>query len=379
MILMSLLFTVNAADKLGVVVYDTNVKVIEGGLTAMNDSGKSMMLDSIETLAAGSSTNLSGGLSRGLEMLEATRVSGLRENVVASVLLMTDGQANVGYVSADDIIRCLTIDGRLSLPPPARGSAKQRQRPSGKDVPKEDPPVSKLTPPDLASKVAGTVYTFGFGRDHNADLLQAISEAANGMYYFIDSAEKIPESFADCLGGLLSPVAQNISIELKTSDGVTIVSAFSGRDKKSSASGKACSLTLGDIQSEERRDVLLKLSVPKLDSEQASWDMLQAKLTYFNVITSCMEEKETRLSAARPGVKRDGLEGDEEVDTHKNRVMAAEAMQEAARLADRGDMMEARGVIERVSYWLLHNIGATFLFDLFVVDSLLSVTGECAS
>lgn len=37
----------------------------------------------------------------------------------------------------------------------------------------------------------GTVYTFGFGSDHNGDLLTAISNAANGVYYFIDSTEKV--------------------------------------------------------------------------------------------------------------------------------------------------------------------------------------------
>ena len=37
----------------------------------------------------------------------------------------------------------------------------------------------------------GTVYTFGFGADHDASLLEAISQAAEGSYYYIDSAEKV--------------------------------------------------------------------------------------------------------------------------------------------------------------------------------------------
>lgn len=37
----------------------------------------------------------------------------------------------------------------------------------------------------------GTVYTFGFGADHDAGLLEAISQAAEGSYYYIDSAEKV--------------------------------------------------------------------------------------------------------------------------------------------------------------------------------------------
>ena len=37
----------------------------------------------------------------------------------------------------------------------------------------------------------GTVYTFGFGPDHDADLLEAISTQGGGVYYFIDTNEKV--------------------------------------------------------------------------------------------------------------------------------------------------------------------------------------------
>ena len=201
----------------------------------------------------------------------------------------------------------------------------------------------------MTGNLAATVYTFGFGAQHNADLLQAISEAGNGMYYFIDSAEKIPESFADCLGGLLSTVGQNITLEVKSSNGVSVTSAYSGRDKKSSASGASCTLPLGDIQADERRDILLKLKLPKLDAEQMDWHVLDAKLSYFNVITSAMEVQETRLSLSRPSTKRDDLESDDDVDTHKNRIMAAEAMLEAMLIAERGDMAQAQSVLQVVS------------------------------
>ena len=36
-----------------------------------------------------------------------------------------------------------------------------------------------------------SVYTFGFGRDHDPDMLKAISDAANGMYYFIENEEQV--------------------------------------------------------------------------------------------------------------------------------------------------------------------------------------------
>ena len=52
------------------------------------------------------------------------------------------------------------------------------------------------------------VFTFGYGGEHDADLLHAVAEAGNGLFYYIDNSESIPESFCDCLGGLLSVAAQ---------------------------------------------------------------------------------------------------------------------------------------------------------------------------
>ena len=103
------------------------------------------------------------------------------------------------------------------------------------------------------------MYTFGFGDDHDANLLEAISQAAEGAYYYIDSAKKvhihsdydlllslgvchsflyacvqIPESFADCLGGLLSVVGQNIELSLACVNGCSLVGAHAKNPPKMS-------------------------------------------------------------------------------------------------------------------------------------------------
>ena len=36
-----------------------------------------------------------------------------------------------------------------------------------------------------------SVYTFGFGKNHDPDMLKAISDAANGMYYFIENEKQV--------------------------------------------------------------------------------------------------------------------------------------------------------------------------------------------
>ena len=46
----------------------------------------------------------------------------------------------------------------------------------------------------LSIQFNGTVYTFGFGSDHDASMLEAISTQGGGVYYYIDSNEKVRDT-----------------------------------------------------------------------------------------------------------------------------------------------------------------------------------------
>ena len=55
------------------------------------------------------------------------------------------------------------------------------------------------------------VFTFGYGSEHDAGMLRAVADAGSGLFYYIDNVDCIPDSFCDCLGGLLSVSAQVIN------------------------------------------------------------------------------------------------------------------------------------------------------------------------
>ena len=44
---------------------------------------------------------------------------------------------------------------------------------------------------EIGKSAEASVYTFGFGSDHNPDMLTKISEAGNGMYYYIENEDKV--------------------------------------------------------------------------------------------------------------------------------------------------------------------------------------------
>ena len=58
-------------------------------------------------------------------------------------------------------------------------------------VPPPPPPAKRDVP---SVPFEGTIYTFGFGADHTASLLEAIATAGDGSYYFIENAEKVSQS-----------------------------------------------------------------------------------------------------------------------------------------------------------------------------------------
>ena len=82
-------------DHLALVTYDTDVYV-DFGLMKMTSQNKESALRKIKAITDGSSTNLCGGLMKGLVQIIDRPVE--TKNEVASVLLFTDGLANEGKV-----------------------------------------------------------------------------------------------------------------------------------------------------------------------------------------------------------------------------------------------------------------------------------------
>ena len=57
-----------------------------------------------------------------------------------------------------------------------------------------------------------TVYSTGYGLQHNSDLLTELATEGNGSYTIVQNQEHVASVFGDILGGLLSCVAQNVEI-----------------------------------------------------------------------------------------------------------------------------------------------------------------------
>ena len=58
---------------------------------------------------------------------------------------------------------------------------------------------------------------------------------------------------------------------------------------------------MGDLQSEEQRDIVVEMLLPALPSP-ATDNVISCRLTYFNVITSALDNVEGPLNLERTGL-----------------------------------------------------------------------------
>ena len=403
----TLLFVIDqlkTCDRLCLVLYDDLVSV-EFPLTPMTNQNKEMTRSKIEKIRERGSTNLSGGLLKGMEQV-ILRDSEQKAKV-ASVLLLTDGLANRGITGCEEIIAAMSDPiGSMTrlealdtfspyLPPlqqsppampPRKQSLDQATVPTDQ-LQQQIPPIpphkrssQKRSPPKRLSSqpiiplhkasflpprvmddhgtplrtidFEGTIYTFGFGSDHDGDLLTSISNAGNGVYYFIDSTEKIAECFADCLGGLLSVVGQNMTLTIEAQPHCTLGTVHYKNKPQMEPDNKKCVVSLGDLQSEEERDIIIPINLEALDTECMAQPLIKVTLSYFNVITVLMQTTSVDLAVDRKVV--DNPQPNETVSIQLQRIQVALALEEARRTAP-VDLQCARGILEKAKKSLLES------------------------
>merc|ERR1712130_348014 len=190
-----------------------------------------------------------------------------------------------------------------------------------------------------------TINTFGFGAGHNENLLEAIAENGRGMYAFIENTDMIADTFAECLGGLVSIIGQDLKIQVEALNDVEINKCLStGYTLSVTKPRKIHTISINNLQSEENRDLIFELKVPKVSDKKEKYPIIQTAVTYKNVVKDSIETLTHICCIDRIDSKQIG-ERNIELDVQYNRVLAANAMEEADGLATKGKLEEARKVL----------------------------------
>jgi len=294
-----------SSDTASLTVFDNEVEVLCPARPLMfRDEFKGM----VSRIFPGGCTNLSGGLLAGYGEVKKNT----KEGQVNRVLLLTDGLANQGIID-----------------PVKLGKKVEGMRQSG---------------------VA--VTTLGVGDDFDEDLLTALAEKSGGNYYFIDSADHIPEIFGKELQELLSVVAQNVKLEFHCAEAVTVTKVWNYQP----TGDRILGIGLPDLISSDCKIIVMELQVQSVSPGDAP--LGRVTLSYDDAGAS-LESAEISLDLKVNATHDESLLASPEESEVRARVelcRTAEAREEAIRRADGQDFGTAQDIMQewtdKISYQL---------------------------
>ncbi|KAF3328114.1 von Willebrand factor type A domain-containing protein [Carex littledalei] len=205
-----------------------------------------------------------------------------------------------------------------------------------------------LLPPSILHPVgrAIPIHTFGFGSDHDSLAMHRIAEASGGTFSFIEDTSSIQNAFAQCIGGLLSVVAQETHVTLESANRrVKIRGIKSGSyGSRVENGGLNSSIDVGDLYADEQRSFLLFVNVPRSGIEGPT-KLIKVNVTYKDAATgSVVELGEQEVSIQRPETVTE-YQICIEVERETVRVQAMEDMVVARAAAEQGEMTEAGRIL----------------------------------
>lgn len=282
-------------DIISIITYDDTVEVL---VPATKIANRDAIREKIEALSPSGSTALFAGVSHGIE--EVSKF--LSEDRVNRIILLSDGQANVGPSSPNAL-------GRLGA---------------------------------QAGKQGIAITTLGIGLDYNEDLMTRLALRSDGNHGFVENADQLATFFNYELGDVLSVVAQDIDIEIEFDKGIKPLGAL---NHDVEIHGRTATFSLGQLVSKQERYFIIEAEVDATKAGQQR-DLADVEVSYTNMLTKNKAKLRDKASASFSKSKK-------KVAKHENKdvmVAAAEYVamqksQEAVALRDEGNADEAEQLL----------------------------------
>jgi len=302
-------------DMMSIVSYAEHAAVV-APMLKMDKDNKKVLLDGLSKVKAGGSTDIFRGLHEGLGTLR----SDVGSDVITTTLLLTDGQATNGPTTAEGILSTL------------RDPRQYQSFPTfsffGSPVTSDAP-----LPP---REILGTINTFGFGSDHDATMLTQLAKQGDGGYYYVPGSDEIGPIFAACLGGVTTVFAQKVRVKFEGLGGVKISRVHTRYNQRRGKDNSSTEIDIPDIQSEEHKDIVLRVSLPTVQTE-GRFPVLRVTVVYNNTLSGGEETVVEEISVDRAQEPREEVRP-ARLDLEHNRIVAAEHMETAVKHGDRGDL-----------------------------------------
>lgn len=223
-------------DILSIVTFEETVDTL---MPPQRVTNRQAIKDGIQQIMPGNTTNLHGGMALAAQHIAQVTDPGR----AARMIVLTDGDPTAGIKEFPALVaHSADIKGR------------------------------------------GISATFlGFGPDYNEELLAGMAKKAGGNYYYIPRPELIPEIFRTELEKLMTVVARNLSLNLKTARWVTLRNTASAQP----VSANEFNYALADL---ERGSTLQQVfDFDFTNHPLGSYRVAAGKLTYDDGLTGRLE------------------------------------------------------------------------------------------
>ncbi|OMJ69153.1 hypothetical protein SteCoe_33194 [Stentor coeruleus] len=285
-------------DRVCLIKFTTNAERL-CKLTRCTNSGKKRLDAIFSRLKAEKKTNMIEGLEYGLFALAGRRMI----NRSSAIIILTDGM--------DDYSESL-----------------ERAKAT----------IEKIKVPNNY-----TIHTFGYGPDHDSNLLTSISNSKCGGFYYIEKHDNIAEAFANCLGEIISIVADNIQVNLQAQAcdiEFTMSKVFSENGDNS--------FRISNILNGSKKEAIfiLNLGPGVIDEDEKKIYPVKANVTFKHVPTDQQISIDTVLEVVLRKNDNVSIVKDEDCMVNYFRFKTAEAMKEAVLLGNKGNIDDARNLLQ---------------------------------
>jgi Ca-activated chloride channel family protein len=286
-----LLSRLRPSDHFSVIAYGSEVEVMVRNTNASPDGLRSAE-QAIESIYDDGGTNLSGGLLSGREQVLAAHGSG-----VARIVLISDGKANEGIVSPDELARLAEQTAEMGV----------------------------------------SITTVGVGLDFDERVMTRIAVAGHGNYYFAERAGDLGDRFASEMDRIGATVATDAVLEVTPAPGVELLEVFG---YPMGNAGRTVNIPIADLHAGEQRKVVLRLAVRS--ATPGSIDFADVRLRYTDIEARAAAESSIALSAIATSNSREVVEyRTAEANGLIQSALTARAIEQATELYESGHAAQA--------------------------------------
>ncbi len=266
----------------------------------------------ISEIMAGGGTNLHGGVTAGAEQLRRR----IEDNFVHRVILLSDGQANVGPSSPDAL-------GRLG---------------------------ARLVQDGIS------VTTIGLGLGFNEDLMTRLALRSDGNTYFAEHSEDLAGIFQRELGDVLSVVARRVVVEIEFPDGARPVRII-GREGR--VEDRRVVVELNQLYGGQEKFALIEVALDPAKTG-ASREVASARLRYEDAADARPASQTARITARFTTEQKEVVAAaNKQVQVDYAANLLAETKDEVVALVDAGRRDEAAARLRAVGS-SLGSLAATY-------------------